>query len=149
MPLRDQFRPPLATRRHWEGFHGQWTGMIVMALTRRLPRRYAAEPRIQWGASVEIDVATYEEDAPDLFARLKARVAEGRWEPIGGSWLEPDCMVTGGEAFVRHLLYGQRYFERAFGKRSTVAWLPDVFGFSAGIPQLLRGAGIDGFSPPS
>src|SRR5918998_5632704 len=89
--------------------------------------------------------AWIEEEAPELFARVKARVAEGRWEPIGGSWLEPDCMVTGGEAFVRHLLYGQRYFEEKFGKRSAVAWLPDVFGFSAGIPQLLRGAGITRF----
>ena len=89
--------------------------------------------------------AWIEEDAPDLFARVKERVAEGRWEPIGGSWVEPDCQVTGGESFVRQLLYGQRAFEQWFGKRSTVAWLPDVFGFSGGIPQLLRGAGIDGF----
>jgi alpha-mannosidase len=86
-----------------------------------------------------------EEDAPDLFARVKERVAEGRWEPIGGSWVEPDSQVTGGESFVRQLLYGQRAFEAWFGKRSTVAWLPDVFGFSGGIPQLLRGAGIEGF----
>ena len=89
--------------------------------------------------------AWIEEDAPDLFARVKERVAEGRWEPIGGSWVEPDSQVTGGESFVRQLLYGQRAFEAWFGKRSTVAWLPDVFGFSGGIPQLLRGAGIDGF----
>ena len=86
-----------------------------------------------------------EEDDPALFERVKERVAEGRWEPIGGSWLEPDAQITGGEAYVRQLLYGQRYFAAWFGKRSTVAWLPDVFGFSAGIPQLLRGAGIDGF----
>ena len=86
-----------------------------------------------------------EEDAPDLFARVKERVAEGRWEPIGGSWVEPDSQVTGGESFVRQLFYGQRAFAAWFGKRSTVAWLPDVFGFSGGIPQLLRGAGIDGF----
>ena len=85
------------------------------------------------------------EDAPDLFARVKARVAEGRWEPIGGSWVEPDGQITGGEAFVRQLLYGQRAFEAWFGQRSTVAWLPDVFGFSGGIPQLLRGAGLTGF----
>ena len=89
--------------------------------------------------------AWIEEDAPDLFARVKERVAEGRWEPIGGSWVEPDSQITGGESFVRQLLYGQRAFEAWFGKRSTVAWLPDVFGFSGGIPQLLRGAGIDGF----
>jgi alpha-mannosidase len=86
-----------------------------------------------------------EEDAPDLLERVKARVAEGRWEPIGGSWVEPDSQITGGESYVRQLLYGQRAFEAWFGKRSTVAWLPDVFGFSGGIPQLLRGAGIEGF----
>ncbi len=89
--------------------------------------------------------AWIEKDAPDLFARVKERVAEGRWEPIGGSWVEPDAQITGGEAYVRQLLYGQRAFEKWFGKRSTVAWLPDVFGFSGGIPQLLRGAGIEGF----
>ena len=89
--------------------------------------------------------AWIEEDDPALFERIKERVAEGRWEPIGGMWLESDCNVTGGEAFVRHLLFGQRYFERTFGKRHHVAWLPDVFGFSGGMPQLLKSAGIDGF----
>ena len=59
--------------------------------------------------------------------------------------MEPDSQITGGESFVRQLLYGQRYFEALVRQRSTVAWLPDVFGFSGGIPQLLRGAGIDGF----
>ncbi len=89
--------------------------------------------------------AWIEQDAPELFARVKERVAEGRWEPVGGSWVEPDCQVTGGESFVRQLLYGQRAFARWFGTRATAAWLPDVFGFSGGIPQLLRGAGIEGF----
>jgi alpha-mannosidase len=89
--------------------------------------------------------AWIEEDDPALFARVSERIAEGRWEPVGGSWVEPDCQVTGGEAFVRQLFYGQRYFEEKFGKRSAVAWLPDVFGFSPGIPQLLRGAGITRF----
>jgi alpha-mannosidase len=89
--------------------------------------------------------AWIEGDAPDLFARVKERVAEGRWEPIGGSWVEPDSQITGGESYVRQLLYGQRAFEAWFGRRSMVAWLPDVFGFSGAIPQLLRGAGIEGF----
>ena len=89
--------------------------------------------------------AWIEEDDPALFERVRERVAEGRWETVGGSWCEPDCQVTGGESFVRQLLYGQRYFESRFGRRSTVAWLPDAFGFSPGIPQLLRGAGISGF----
>ncbi|MEW6636367.1 MAG: alpha-mannosidase [Actinomycetota bacterium] len=86
-----------------------------------------------------------EDDAPELFARVRERVAEGRWEPVGGSWVEPDGQMPSGESFVRQLLYGQRYFEERFGRRSTVAWLPDTFGYSPGIPQLLRGAGITGF----
>lgn len=89
--------------------------------------------------------AWIEEDDPELFARVRRRVAEGRWEPVGGSWVEPDCQMVGGEAFVRQLLYGQRYFEQRFGRRCSVAWLPDTFGFSGALPQLLRGAGISGF----
>ena len=65
MPLRDHFRPPLSDRRSWEGFHGGWPMMIVDALGRRLPQRYIAEPRVYLGSSIEIDVATYEEDDSD------------------------------------------------------------------------------------
>jgi len=89
--------------------------------------------------------AWMEEENPDLFEKMRARIEEGRWEPVGGSWTEPDCQVTGGESFVRQLVYGQRYFEERFGRHSTVAWVPDAFGFSPGIPQLLRGAGLSGF----
>jgi alpha-mannosidase len=89
--------------------------------------------------------AWVEEEHPELFARIRKRIKEGRWEPVGGSWTEPDCQITGGESFVRQLLYGQRYFQEKFGARSTVAWLPDAFGFSPAIPQLLRGAGMAGF----
>src|SRR5918993_2867555 len=86
-----------------------------------------------------------EEDAPDLFDRVKERVAEGRWEPVGGSWVEPDCQIPSGESFVRQLFYGQRYFQNTFGRRCSVAWFPDTFGYSPGLPQLLRGAGLSGF----
>jgi alpha-mannosidase len=89
--------------------------------------------------------AWIEQDDPGVFERIKQRVAEGRWEFSGGMWLESDCNVTGGEALVRQLVYGQRYFERTFGRRNHVAWLPDVFGFSGGLPQLLRGADFTGF----
>lgn len=89
--------------------------------------------------------AWIEQDDPDLFAAIKERVKEGRWEPVGGSWVEPDSQVSGGEAFSRQLFYGQRYFERTFGIRNSTAWLPDVFGFSAGVPQILLGAGIENF----
>ncbi|MCA1849325.1 MAG: alpha-mannosidase, partial [Actinobacteria bacterium] len=58
-----------------------------------------------------------EDDAPELFERVRERIAEGRWEPVGGSWVEPDCQIPGGESFVRQLFYGQRYFEERFGRR--------------------------------
>jgi hypothetical protein len=64
MPLRDHFRPPLDNKKSWEGFHGQWPAMIVLGLARLLPQRYDAEPRVHFGSSVEIDVATFEEDEP-------------------------------------------------------------------------------------
>ncbi len=86
-----------------------------------------------------------EEDDPELFARIKQAVADGRWEPVGGMWVEPDSQVTGGEAYVRQLFYGQRYFEEKFGVRNSTAWLPDVFGFSAAVPQILLGAGVENF----
>src|ERR687890_299958 len=86
-----------------------------------------------------------EDDVPELFARVRKRVEEGRWEPVGGSWVEPDCQIPSGESFVRQLFYGQRYFQDRFGYRCTVAWFPDTFGYSPGLPQLLRGAGLSGF----
>jgi alpha-mannosidase len=84
-----------------------------------------------------------EEDDPALFARIREKVEAGQWEPVGGMWVEPDLNMPTGESLARQLIYGQRYFERSFGRRHRVAWLPDCFGFSPGLPQLLRQAGID------
>jgi alpha-mannosidase len=89
--------------------------------------------------------AFVEEDDHDLFERIKKKVSEGRWEPIGGMWVEPDMNMTSGESLVRQLLYGQRYFQRVFGAASKVCWLPDTFGFTPALPQLLAGAGIEAF----
>ena len=86
-----------------------------------------------------------EQDDPALFARIKDKTAGGQWETIGGMWVEPDTNMPTGESLVRQLLYGQRYFERKFGERHTVCWLPDSFGFSPALPQILRLAGIDSF----
>ena len=82
---------------------------------------------------------------PALFARVQELVAGHRWEPVGGMWVEPDLNMTAGESIVRQLLYGQLWFERELGGRHRVAWLPDCFGFSPALPQLLLGAGIDAF----
>lgn len=90
-------------------------------------------------------VAWLREDYPALYAQFARRVAEGRIELVGGMWVESDCNVTSGESLARQLLHGQRAWQAWFGRRSTVAWLPDVFGFSAGLPQLLAQAGLTGF----
>ncbi|MBO0683652.1 MAG: alpha-mannosidase [Candidatus Dormibacteraeota bacterium] len=82
---------------------------------------------------------------PELLGRVRDQVAGGRWEPVGGMWVEPDMNMTGGESIVRQLLHGQRWFEREFGRRHSVGWLPDCFGFTPALPQLLRGAGMEGF----
>lgn len=70
---------------------------------------------------------------PDIYEGIKARVAEGRYEPNGGVWVECDCNITGGEAMIRQFLYGQRFTEREMGYRSDTFWLPDTFGYSAAV----------------
>ena len=82
------------------------------------------------------------EDYPELFERIKARVDEGRWEPNGGMWVEPDCNLTSGESLVRQLLVGQRTTRALFGYTSDTLWEPDVFGYSAALPQILQGADV-------
>ncbi|MFN2321712.1 MAG: alpha-mannosidase [Trueperaceae bacterium] len=89
--------------------------------------------------------AWYAEDDPEGFARLRARVADGRWEVLGGTWVEHETAMSSGESLARQLLYGQRWFERHLGVRARVGWLPDCFGFAPALPQLLRSAGIDAF----
>ncbi len=89
--------------------------------------------------------AQMEEDDPALLQQIKARVTAGQWEVIGGMWVEPDTNMPTGESLTRQILYGQRYFEKHFGKRHTVCWLPDCFGFSGAMPQLLKQGGIDSF----
>src|SRR5262245_60531696 len=85
MPLRDHFRPPLSERRSWDSFLGSWPTVIVMALNRRLPPRYEAEPRVHLGASMEIDVSTFEEENPGSFGASmsgnEGGVATAVWAP--------------------------------------------------------------------
>lgn len=89
--------------------------------------------------------AQMEQDDPAVLQQIKARVAAGQWEVIGGMWVEPDTNMPTGESLARQVLYGQRYFEKHFGKRHTVCWLPDCFGFSGAMPQILKQGGIDSF----
>ena len=86
-----------------------------------------------------------EKHYPDLLTRIKKRVKEGRWEPNGGMWVEADCNVSGGESLVRQLLEGRKKFMELFGYRGDTLWLPDVFGYAAALPQILKLSDIDNF----
>ena len=87
------------------------------------------------------------QDYPALFADIKARIAEGRWEPIGGMWVEADCNLSGSESLARQFLLGRSFFRQHFGAdaESPVLWLPDVFGYAWNLPQLIREAGLEYF----
>ncbi len=84
-------------------------------------------------------------ECPELYERIKKRVKEGRWEVEGAMFVEPDCNLTGGEGLVRQFLYGKKFFKDEFGVDSKVMWLPDVFGYSAALPQILNKCGINNF----
>jgi len=91
--------------------------------------------------------AYIQQDYPELFAAIQARVAEGRWEPIGGMWVEADCNISGPESLARQFLIGRSYFGEQFGAQaeSPVLWLPDVFGYAWCLPQLIKLAGLEYF----
>jgi alpha-mannosidase len=82
---------------------------------------------------------------PELYARLKERVKEGRWEPEGGMWVEADCNLTSGESLVRQFMHGKKFFKEEFGIDNKILWLPDVFGYSGALPQIMKKSGIDYF----
>ena len=82
---------------------------------------------------------------PELFERIRQAVREGRYEPNGGVWVECDCNITGGESMIRQFLWGQRYTREQFGFTSDSFWLPDTFGYSAAIPQIMKGCGVKYF----
>ena len=83
---------------------------------------------------------------PEVYARLKAQVASGRILTEGGSWVEPDTNLSGGESLIRQFLYGKQFFKEEFGVDSVLFWEPDVFGYSGALPQILKGCGIKYFA---
>ncbi|HSM66499.1 MAG TPA: glycoside hydrolase family 38 C-terminal domain-containing protein [Ilumatobacteraceae bacterium] len=86
-----------------------------------------------------------EERHPELFAKITERVERGQWIPVGGMWVESDMNLPSGESLVRQIVFGQRYFEEKFGRRCTEVWIPDVFGYPAGLPQLFAAGGMHRF----
>ena len=102
-------------------------------------------PELTFTATSAQQYAWLEQDHPEIFARVRAAVAEGRWFPSGGMWVESDAMMPGGEALIRQFTHGIRYFDRVFGQRSRTLWLPDSFGYTAALPQIARQMGLTGF----
>ena len=102
-------------------------------------------PEYKFMSSQAILYAIVKEEAPELYAKIKERVKEGRWEVEGGMWLEADCNIPSGESLVRQIMFGKKFFKEEFGVDSKILWLPDVFGYSAALPQILKKSGIDTF----
>ena len=82
---------------------------------------------------------------PELFKEIQKRVKEGRWEIVGGMWIEPDCNIPSGESWARHLLYAKSYFRQKLGVDVKIGWNPDSFGYNWNMPQFYQNAGIDAF----
>ncbi len=88
------------------------------------------------------------ENDPAMYARIKQRMAEGRWDAEGAMWLEADTNITGGESLIRQLIYGKRFLKEELGVDSRVLWMFDVFGFTGALPQILRKCGVTRFFSP-
>lgn len=107
-----------------------------------LMRQY---PEYRFMSSQAFLYQNLKEEAPETYERIKELIREGRWECEGAMWVEADCNLTSGESLVRQVLYGKRFFKQEFGVENHVLWLPDVFGYSAAMPQILRKSGVDWF----
>jgi len=107
-----------------------------------LIRKY---PGYRFGASQAQLYAFIKQDYPELFRRIKKAVKAGDWELQGGMWVEADANVISGESMIRQFLHGKNFFRDEFGVEVKNLWLPDVFGYSATMPQIIRGAGCDSF----
>ncbi len=114
----------------------------TFATTLDLMERY---PAYVFGASQPQQYDWVKEHYPDLYAGIKRRVAEGRWEIQGAMWVEPDTNLPGGESLIRQILYGKRFFREEFGRDPDCLWVPDVFGYTGSLPQILAKSGVPYF----
>ncbi len=102
-------------------------------------------PDYVFAASQPAQYAWMKESYPDIYRRIKEKVAAGQWEPVGAMWVEADCNLPSGESLVRQLLHGKRFFMHEFAYETKILWLPDVFGYPGSLPQLISAAGCDFF----
>src|SRR5579859_4276952 len=102
-------------------------------------------PDYRFACSQPVQYLWMKESYPSIFEGIRQKVASGQWEPVGSMWVEPDCNLPSGEALVRQILHGKRYFLKEFGHETHEVWLPDVFGYPASLPQLIALSGGTSF----
>ncbi|MBI4419171.1 MAG: alpha-mannosidase [Ignavibacteriales bacterium] len=99
-------------------------------------------PEFRFAQSQPLLLDFVKSDHPELYKLIRQRIAEGRWEPVGAMWVEPDCQMPSGESLIRHIARGKRFVKQEFGIDIDTAWLPDSFGFPWSLPQILVKSGI-------
>ena len=104
-----------------------------------------ADPDFKYAMSSAQQYAWLEEDHPDIVQRMKRRIEEGRFIPVGGMWVEADGMLPAGESLIRQIAYGRKYFKEHLGVEPKGVWLPDSFGYTGAWPQIARRAGYEWF----
>lgn len=127
---------------YWRRIHAVQKNLRTVLIQLRLMDRY---PHFKYAHTQPYTYETLEKYYPDIFQELKEKVKNGQFEPVGAMYVEPDCNVPNAESLIRQCLYGQKTYERMFGKRVNNAWLPDVFGNSWILPQILKKSGVDYF----
>lgn len=127
---------------YWRRIHAVQKNLRTVLIQLRLMDRY---PEFKYTHTQAFTYETLEKYYPEVFAELKTRIAEGRFEPVGAMYVEPDCNIPAAESLIRQCLYGQQYFREKFGKTVNNCWLPDVFGNSWILPQILKKSGVEYF----
>lgn len=102
-------------------------------------------PEFKFMSSQAVLYKMVKEECPELYDQIRAMIKAGRWEVEGAMWVEADCNLSSGESLVRQVQYGKNFFRDEFGVESRVLWLPDVFGYAAALPQILKKSGVDWF----
>lgn len=127
---------------YWRRIHAVQKNLRTVLIQLRLMDKY---PDFKYTHTQPYLYETLEKYYPDVFEELKEKVANGQFEPVGAMYVEPDCNVPSAESLIRQCLYGQMTYKRMFGKTVNNAWLPDVFGNSWILPQILKKSGVDYF----
>lgn len=127
---------------YWRRIHAVQKNLRTVLIQLRLMDKY---PDFKYAHTQAYTYETVEKYYPEIFEELKQRIAEGRFEPVGAMYVEPDCNVPSCESLIRQCLYGQSYFREKFGLTVNNCWLPDVFGNSWILPQILKKSGVDYF----